>query len=306
MFYMVGFWVTLLINFKRMKKILFLCMLPFLLVQCKKDNSPKLVNTSGSNLVDTVLLDVSYGNHSRNTMDIHLPAKRDTSTPILLFLHGGAWKAGDKSELNEFVNSLKKEWPGLAIANMNYRLASNDSNIHHPQMMEDIKNAIGFLLNQQQEYQISTKMAISGGSAGGQLAMIYAYAYNDYNNIKCVANIFGPSLIRDWEWYNSTNIWLGGKVGDILAEYVGQKWDSTAYAQVSPLQRITSSTPPTIIFHGNLDPIVPIYQSRRLNTELAQKGVAKEFHEYIAFHGFDANQRTDVTKKMVAFFKKYL
>jgi len=289
-----------------MQKILFLCILPFMLVQCKKDNGSKPINSVGSNLKDTILVDVAYSTHSRNIMDIHLPAKRDSTTPVLLFLHGGAWKAGDKSELNVYINALKKEWPNLAIANMNYRLASNDSNIHHPQMMEDIKNAIGFLINQQKDYQISSNMAISGGSAGGQLAMIYAYAYNDYNNIKCVANIFGPSLIRDWEWYNSTNIWLGGKVGDILAEYVGQKWDSTAYAQVSPLQQVTASSPPTIIFHGNLDPIVPIYQSRRLNTKLSDEGVAKEFHEYIAFHSFDANQRTDVSKKMVAFFKKHL
>jgi acetyl esterase/lipase len=289
-----------------MKKYIIFVLVSILLVQCKKDDVKQTNNTGGSSLKDTILLNVAYGAHARNVMDIHLPEKRDSTTPVLLFLHGGAWKAGDKSELNAYVNTLKKEWPGLAIANMNYRYASNDSNIHHPQMMADIKNAIGFLINNKQNYQVGSHMAISGGSAGGQLAMIYAYAYNDYNNIKCVSNIFGPSLIRDWSWYSSNNIWLGGNVGEILAEYVGQTWDSAAYAQVSPLDRVQANTPPTIIFHGNLDPIVPFYQSQWLNAELGKKGVAKEFHEYFAFHSFDATQRADVIKKMTAFLKKHL
>lgn len=289
-----------------MKHIILISLVSLFLVQCTKETKTQIVNNGSSTLKDTILLNVSYGSATRNIMDIHLPAKRDSATPVLVFIHGGAWKAGDKTDLNNFVNQLKKEFPGLAIANINYRYASNDSNIHHPQMMDDIKNAIGFLINNKQTYQIGTKMAISGASAGGQLSMIYAYRYNDFNNIKCVSNIFGPSLIRDWTWYSSNNIWLGGNVGNILAEYVGQTWDSTAYAQVSPLQQIKTSTPPTIIFHGNLDPIVPLYQSQWLNAELGKNSVPKEFHEYIAFHGFDANQTADVCKKMAAFLKKHL
>jgi acetyl esterase/lipase len=290
-----------------MKQLLTILISSFLLVQCVKDDKTNNnINTGGSNLTDTILMNVAYGSHSRNIMDLHLPAKRDNKTPVMVFIHGGAWKAGDKADLNNYVNIIKKEWPSIAIANINYRYASNDSNIHHPQMMDDIKKAIGFLVNKKADFQISTDMSIGGGSAGGQLAMIYAYKYNDYNNIKCVLNIFGPSSIRDWSWYQSNNIWLGGKVGDILAEYVGQQWDSTAYAQVSPLQQVDSNTPPTIIFHGNLDPIVPFYQSQWLNAELGKNGVAKEFHEYLAFHSFDGPQTNDVCKKMVAFMKKHM
>lgn len=259
-----------------------------------------------SNLTDTSMLDVSYGTHARHRYDIYLPAGRDTSTPIVLMIHGGAWKAGQKEDFNQYVQLIQSKWPTAAIVNMNYRLASNADGIHHEEMMEDISAVIGDVLAKRQAYQVSENMAIMGASAGGQLAMIYAYAYNDYNNINCVGNIFGPSLIRDWQWYNTNNIWLGANVGDILTEYVGQSWDSTAYSNVSPYWQVNASSQPTIAFHGNLDPIVPVYQSQWMRAKLNSLAVPNEYHEYIAFHGFDTNQSNDVVTKLVAFFRAHV
>ena len=149
-------------------------------------------------------------------------------------------------------------------------------------------------------------MGIMGASAGGQLAMIYAHKYNNSKNIKCVGNIFGPSIINDWTWYNSVNLWLGAYTGDILTEYVGQSWDAVAYKEVSPYWNVNSTSQPTIIFHGNLDPIVPVYQSQRMNGKLNTLGVPNQYYEYIAFHSFDDTQSDDVLTKLVAFFKVYL
>lgn len=262
--------------------------------------------TGTSNLPDTTMKNVSYGSHARQVYDVYLPAKRDINTPCIVMIHGGAWKAGQKEDMNNFVNLIQKSWKNVAIVNINYRLASNTDSIHHEEIITDIDAAIAHVLNQKTAYNISSKMGIVGASAGGQLAMIYAYKYNHHNNIQCVGNIFGPSIINDWSWYNSNNIWLGGKVGDILTEYVGQPWDTTAYKSVSPYWNITSNSQPTIIFHGNLDPIVPVYQSQWLNGKLTTLNVPHQYHEYVAFHGFDTNQSVDVVNKMVAFFKVHI
>jgi acetyl esterase/lipase len=219
-------------------------------------------------------------------------------------IHGGAWKAGQKEELNAYLNMLKAKCPGVALVNMNYRLASNSNNIHHNEILADISTAVNHVIENRKKYQVADKMGVVGVSAGAQLAMIYAFKYN--TKIKCVGSIFGPTIINDWNWYNSNNPLLGGYVGDVLAEYVGKPWDTTAYKAVSPFWNVSSSTQPTIIFHGNLDPIVPVYQSQWLRSKLNTLGVPNQYHEYVAFHSFDDTQSDDVLTKLAAFFKTYL
>lgn len=274
-----------------------------LLFSCTKE--PTNNNNNGtSDLKDSTILNVTYGDHTNQVYDIYLPANRDSNTPVILMIHGGAWKAGQKEDFNSYLNLIKAKWNDVAIVNMNYRLASNTNNIHHNEIIDDIDDVVSQIIANKSNYNISSKIGVVGASAGGQLAMIYAYKYN--SNITCIGNIFGPSVIRDWSWYNSTNIWLGGYTGDILTEYVGQTWDTTAYKAVSPFWNVTNTSQPTIIFHGSLDPIVPVYQSQWMNGKLNSLGVTNQYHEYIAFHSFDNAQSDDVINKLVAFFKTYL
>ncbi len=293
-------------HFPIKKSIHILVAVVFLFSCAKKDENIIDDSIGNSALTDTIIVDVSYGNNSRQKYDIYLPAGRDNNTPVILMIHGGAWKAGQKEEFNSYIGLIKKKWSNVAIVNMNYRLASNPNNIHHNEIMDDIKKTIGDVIAQQNKYKISQKMGIVGASAGAQLAMIYAYQQNDFKNISCVASFFGPTIINDWAWYNTTNIWLGGKVGDILTEYVGQTWNETAYKNVSPYWNISSESQPTILFHGSVDPIVPVYQSQWMNGKLGTLNVTHEYHEYLAFHGFDNAQSEDVISKMVTFFKTNL
>lgn len=299
-----------------MKKIIFrnfsIAVLAFLIVyivsSCIK--GPELTEPPDlpgpSNLPDSTFYNASYGADSKHTYDAYLPAGRDTQTPVLILIHGGAWKAGQKEDFTSYVSVIRSKWKNVAIINMNYRLASNANSIHHDEIMDDIHTLLRHLDSNKRNFQMSYRTALLGASAGGQLAMIYSYKYNHLHNIKTVGNIFGPSFINDWSWYNSTNIWLGGNVGDILTEYVGQPWDSAVYSGVSPYWQVTSSIQPTIIFHGNLDPIVPVYQSQWMRSRLTSNNVPNEYYEYTAFHSFDAAQTQDVVRKMVAFFKKHI
>lgn len=274
------------------------------LLSCVKTNPSNNNGWGSSNLTDTTIQNVSYGSLPSQAYDIYLPARRDSNTPVVLLIHGGAWKAGQKEDLNNYVNLIRAKWNNVAIVNMNYRLASNANNVHHNEIMADIQAATNHVIQNKNNYHISSNIGVAGASAGGQLSMIYAYKYNP--NIKCVGNLFGPSIINDWSWYNSTNPWLGGYTGDIITEYVGQPWDTTAYKAVSPYSNISPTTQPTIIFHGNLDPIVPVYQSQWLHGNLNSLGITNEYHEYVAFHGFNDTQSDDVITKMVNFFKRYL
>jgi acetyl esterase/lipase len=271
---------------------------------CVKEPANPDNNNGTSDLPEKTIINVSYGSHSRQVYDIYLPKNRDSNTPVILMIHGGAWKGGQKEDFNYYLNLIRAKWQNVAIVNMNYRLASNVNNIHHNEIMDDISTVVKHITGKKSEYQISTKIGVVGASAGGQLAMIYAYKYNP--EIKCVGNIFGPSIISDWSWYNSTNVWLGAYTGDILTEYVGQSWDTTAYKAVSPYWNVQSRTQPTIIFHGSLDPIVPVYQSQWMHGKLDKLGVKNQYHEYLAFHSFDNAQSDDVINKLITFFKEHL
>jgi acetyl esterase/lipase len=279
-------------------------LLSLVLFSCVKPATQNNIEWGTSNLSDTTIRNVSYGSNTRQVYDIYLPSRRDTNTPVVLLIHGGAWKAGQKEDMNNYVNLIRSKWSNVAVVNMNYRLANNANNIHHNEIIADIQATINHLLLNKNSYQISSRFGVAGASAGGQLGMIYAYKYNPA--IKCVGNIFGPSIINDWSWYNSTNPWLGGYTGDILAEYVGQTWDTTAYKAVSPYSNITVTSPPTIMFHGNLDPIVPVYQSQWMHNKLNTIGVPNQYYEYVAFHGFDDTQNNDVVSKLVSFFKTHI
>lgn len=301
--------MTNLSRTNRKKKLIFKSKYIYLLVMlfffiCSCSNEQITSNDGSSNLPQELITDVEYNSNAQQVFDIHLPAHRDSNTPVILMIHGGSWKGGDKEDFDSYIELIKDKWDDVAIVNMNYRLASNSNNIHHNEIIEDINSVVQYIISNHSNYHISNKIGVVGASAGGQLAMIYAYKYN--SNIKCVGDIFGPSIISDWSWYNSTNLVLGDYVGNILTEYVGQPWNQTVYKEVSPFWNVTSASQPTIIFHGNLDPVVPVYQSQWLHGKLDDLGVVNQYHEYVAFHGFDENQSNEVIDKLVSFFKVHI
>ena len=239
-------------------------------------------------------------------MDIYLPAGRTKNTRLIVMIHGGGWQAGDKNEFNYYKNLIRQKWPEAAIANVNYRLASNVNNIHHNQIMSDISAAVQFLISNKISFAVSDTLAMVGESAGAHLSMLYTYAYNTNNYVKCVGSLYGPTQIADWDWYNSFNLFFGRPVSEILSTYVGSTWNADLYKSISPYERVNASNAkPTIIFHGTVDVVVPIYQSQWLNGKLGNLGAVHQYHEYfLDGHGFNSTNAADCATKLVAFFKQ--
>ena len=263
-----------------------------------------------SSLPERIILDTAYGADAKQKMDIYLPAGRNNTTKLIVMIHGGAWQAGDKNDYNYMKNLLKAKWPGAAFANINYRLASNTANIHHTEIMNDISSAVNFMANNKTSFAISDTMAMIGESAGAHLALLYTYAFNTNNYVRAVSDMYGPAQINDWSWYNSFNIFLGQSISAILTQYTGSPWTTPTtplYESVSPMVQVTAQSKPTIIFHGTIDVIVPLYQSQWLNGKLTTLGVTHQYTEYpLDGHGFNATNQNDCATKTVAFFQQYL
>jgi acetyl esterase/lipase len=70
--------------------------------------------------------DISYctkADGSRDTereLDFYFPLNGAETSPVLLFVHGGAWRTGDKAEHSKLAENLAKQ--GFTVAVNNYRL----------------------------------------------------------------------------------------------------------------------------------------------------------------------------------------
>jgi acetyl esterase/lipase len=257
---------------------------------CKKDDSPEQD-------MSVTMLNVSYGTNSQQKMDVYLPAIRTTATTkVIIMIHGGAWNSGDKTDFNEYVDSLKKREPTYAIFNINYRLA-NISDLFPAQEL-DIKAAVEFIYNKRQEYKISDKFVLVGASAGAHLALLQAYKYSTPVKPKAIIDFFGPTDLTDM--YNNPPNAL---VQPLLVAVTGvTPTANTLYTQSSPINYISSQSPPTMILHGSTDIVVSPSQSVLLNTKLQSAGVTHQYFFYpTEGHGWVGANLSDSFNKIQAF-----
>ena len=126
---------------------------------------------TSTNAVPPSFSNVKYGQHSRNVLDIWL-AKSDKPTPLIVFIHGGGWRGGSKSDIPP---ELMKFWPahGISVASINYRLTSIAK---LPAPVHDAARAIQFLRFKAREWNLrKDRIAAMGGSAGGCTTLWLTY-----------------------------------------------------------------------------------------------------------------------------------
>ncbi|MEO8796030.1 MAG: alpha/beta hydrolase [Daejeonella sp.] len=241
-----------------------------LISACQKSN----IVVNAEKLESKDILNAKYSEHELNTIDIYLPADRTTETAIILFVHGGFWYEGDKSMLTELAKYYRNQ--GYVTANLNYRLAHNAENNVHPAQINDIGKAIGYLNSKAQEYEYSpSKMALLGASAGAHLALLYSFQKDPQQHIKAVVSLAGPT--------NFTNLQTVSFLqSQVLEWFIGSSYQNnpSAYAEASPVNYVNKNSPPTLMFHGKLDLIVPVKQSQDLKVKLDQFQVPNQLKIY--------------------------
>ncbi len=285
-----------------MNKIIVALLFSIVLFSCKKNS-----DDGSSTNAELTLTDVAYATTStQQKMDVYLPANRSTSsTYTVIMIHGGSWSGGDKSDFTNDILNLKPLLGNYALINLNYRLA-NGTTVLLQQQMDDIDAAIAFINSKAAEYNINTsKMAVMGASAGAHLTLLKSYKNNTDGKIKAVVDLFGPT---DMAWmYNSHPI--PTITQPIIVNAVGgtPTTNAAAYTSGSPINFATSTVPPTIIFHGTADPVVPISESIKLQAKLQLAGVTNQYVTYTGeSHGWSGANLVDTYNKAVAFIKNYV
>jgi acetyl esterase/lipase len=273
--------------------ILFLAVLGF---SCRRNDAR---NTQQNG--DRQLTNIAYGSDPLQKMDIYLPAGRSTDhTKMIVFIHGGSWQQGDKSDLASYVTAIQRRLPDHAVANINYRLATGTTN-HFPTQENDISAAVRFLMEQASDYGVSKEYILLGLSAGAHLALLQAYK-QPLPSIAAVIDFYGPADLTSL--YNDGNDDLRRSMQILLNG--SPTTNANIYLQSSPVNQIHAQAPPTLILHGTADNLVPIAQSTALKERLKDAGVPVEMIVYPnEGHGWSGAKLEDSFDQIVGFIKEY-
>jgi acetyl esterase/lipase len=286
--------------------ILFLATITVFTFSCQKSKVdpvvPPVVPPVG--VAASTLTNVAYDTDALQKMDVFLPANRTTTaTKVMIVIHGGGWSSMDKSDMTAYVDILKTRLPDYAFFNVNYRLTSVANSIPFPAQELDIKAVTDFINGKRADYLISDKFVLLGASAGAHLALLQAYK-NPTPKIKAVVDLYGPTDMADMYTNPASSFVTNTSIAFVVT---GNPFGTPAlfpaiYNSSSPLNYVSITSPPTIIFHGGADSLVRPTQSTRLITKLMQNNIVNQYVPYpTENHAYQGASLDDTFNKAIAF-----
>lgn len=241
-------------------------------------------------------------------VDLYIPPKTGTPAPVLINMHGGAWRHGNKEGQGGFGLYFKL---GFAVANVEYRLSAQGK---APAAIEDVRCVMMYLLQHADSLNIDpSRIVFSGSSAGAHLALMAGLMDNGNaqfdkdcpltNKPYKVAAIIAQSA-------PSALVQNGLVVNDgAVFEWMGNRKDDVQFArQLSPSNYINKNNPPVFLSHGDADRRVPYQQSVELDKQLSAAGVPHEFVTIAGggHGGYPKEKQNEIKEKITAFLKEHV
>ncbi|MFG6685831.1 alpha/beta hydrolase fold domain-containing protein [Mariniflexile sp. HNIBRBA6329] len=256
-----------------------------------KDSLPNNVNQFRE-VVYTTLKNTPFGDRDLH-VDIFSP-KKSGKYPALLMVHGGGWRSGDKSLQIPMAQKLAAR--GYVTVCVEYQLSMEAK---YPAAVYNIKSAVRWMRANASKYGIDTnKIAISGCSAGGQLAMLTGLTNGiddkegnhgnlDFSSdiqaiidIDGVVNFMAPTSLNLNRKPNSPDIeWLGGSFyekPEIWKDASSIYW---ANEKSPPILFLNSGFPR---FHAGQDELIGMMNNWGIYTEVHKFN--EEIHTFWLFH----------------------
>lgn len=195
--------------------------------------------------------------------------------PGLVFYHGGSWVGGTPAQFNQQAQYFASR--GLVCFLVQYRLLPAKSTMPPAVSIQDARSAFRWVRQRATEFGVDAhRLGAGGGSAGGHLAACLGLmSGNDdpTDNLKVSARpdallLFNPVLDN-------------GPTGFGFAR-TGER-----YREFSPAHNVSPGAPPTVLFLGSEDPLIPVATLEKFAAEMKGVGVRCELHVYPGQkHGF--------------------
>ncbi|MDR0839072.1 MAG: alpha/beta hydrolase [Oscillospiraceae bacterium] len=266
--------------------------------------------------------DLRYSDaHRSNLLDVYLPESGQGPFPTIIFIHGGAFRGGEKDDfqISVVIDGLNR---GFAVVSVEQRLTDDGGVFPYP--IFDFKAAIRFLRANAATYLLDPdRFATAGTSAGGYHALMAAAtqeipAFEDLSmgnpdvssRVQAAIGLFGVyDLVAQSEFSFAQGPYPGmTEVDDFAALFLGvdpRKHPALAYF-ADPTNFVTPALPPALIQGGELDEVVPTSASVALAEKIrAVCGESRVRLDVIpgAFHGdekFNAPENQDIIFNFLA------
>jgi acetyl esterase/lipase len=216
-------------------------------------------------------------------LDIYVSPKEGANTPVVMMIHGGGWIAGTKEEAGLYIMPFLQM--GFAVVNVEYRMGPVAL---APAAVEDCLCALHWIGRNAKRYHFDlSKVIVTGGSAGGHLALTTAMipASAGFEN-ECLAeddqgwtgkfidNRPKVAAVINWFGITDVNDLLEGpnKHGYAVSWFGSLPNREDLAKRVSPITYVRPGLPPILTIHGDNDKLVPYSEAVRLHDALTKAG----------------------------------
>jgi acetyl esterase/lipase len=215
-------------------------------------------------------------------LSIYRPHASTKRAPILVYIHGGGWVAGDLDSRSTDLRWFADQ--GWLVISIDYTLSSADRHLWDVTQGQ-IGCALGWIVANAPTYGGDpTRLSVSGHSAGGNLAINTAYLAaagrlpslcgGTMPRVAAVSAMY--PVVDAVGFYDNPDRALGGRSRAMAGAYTGgspQRFPGR-YAGISSGTYITAAAPPTLIVVGEADHLVPVGGTYRFAERATQAGVA--------------------------------
>jgi len=245
------------------------------------------------------IADIPYADGARKKLDMYRPEKPGGLSPVVMFIYGGSWRAGDKFEY-EFVGRALAAAGFLTII-ADYRLWPE---VKYPDFLDDNAQAMKWIQDNVESYGGDPKrFFVAGHSAGAYNAIMlgldgsFRRDFNVTMPIRAIAGISGPYNFYPFEY-----------------EQVRDTFGSAPNPEgTQPVNLVTADAPPIFLASGSTDPIVRMANSEALAAKLRLNGtwVTEKYYdgfghlEPVIALGAMMRFRMPVLQDMVDFFQTF-
>ena len=206
------------------------------------------------------------------------PWDKEVPHPLVVFVQGSAWQRPNPLHQLPQLSSLSRR--GYAVAAVVHRNCLNGHPF--PAYLRDVKCAIRFLRANAEKYRIDPeRVAVWGTSSGGNTALLTAvtgddpaYKTDEYaeysDSVKLCVSCFGPADMMNMPGAREPQ----AELNPIVKALSGDADPYGVMDRMSPALLVDPSKtyPPTLLLHGDADPVVPFDQSERMFGALSKAG----------------------------------
>jgi acetyl esterase/lipase len=242
-------------------------------------------------------------------LDVSRPATGDGLFPAVVVIHGGAWRAGNKSDVRGLSSEFARR--GYVAVGPQYRFCPKDA---FPAQVHDVKAAVRWIKSNAKRYKVDPdRVGAVGFSAGGHLALMLGLtspsdglegdvpAGAPDSRVKAVVNYFGPSDLAASDIPEICKPWVKDFLGGMPTD------KPEAAAKASPLTFVSNDDAPVLTFQGTKDALVPYNQAIKLADAMNAKGVAGRVELIVgAQHGWAGPELERTVDETFRFFDKNL